>query len=390
MHGPRAARRAFTVVELLVVVGIVIGVISTLLVGLNIATRRARGANTEFLMNSIVTALSRFKSEVGYFPVALGEPDQLLGSALTPAQPPLRGWARSGLDVGDPAAGGIPALGADGTPQYGTWSAQARTRVQRSGSATALPDFLIGPGDRSEDGYGVVLENGALPANIASAGYREQPAVGIRNPGSDGLWGAFQRPATGSYRGSFASRGLARALPDGNALDSVAAAPEKKNPFLKGKSLGLYLELKNASDLGALKSVRADGTPEVVLEGEDPNFNALPKVFLDAFGGPIMYYRRGFVNSDPRQVDQRWTLADVVALRPDRFGPGEDMGSDPENPSSGPPTVLPDARGDASAARAALAAEFGLLSFGPDKRWNPDVRNDDAGANEDNIRRLGP
>jgi hypothetical protein len=103
-----------------------------------------------------------------------------------------------------------------------------------------------------------------------------------------------------------------------------------------------------------------------------------------------MYYRRGFVNSDPRQVDQRWTLADVVALRPDRFGPGEDMGSDPENPSGRPPTVLPDARGDASAARAALAAEFGLLSFGPDKRWNPDVRNDDAGANEDNIRRLGP
>ena len=57
-RSPSSARRAFSVVELLVIIGIVIGVISTLVVGLSIATRRARGANTEFLMNSIASALA--------------------------------------------------------------------------------------------------------------------------------------------------------------------------------------------------------------------------------------------------------------------------------------------------------------------------------------------
>ena len=52
-------RRGFTVVEILVVLGIVIGVISTLIVGLGYGARRARIANTEFLMNSIVAGLTR-------------------------------------------------------------------------------------------------------------------------------------------------------------------------------------------------------------------------------------------------------------------------------------------------------------------------------------------
>jgi type II secretory pathway pseudopilin PulG len=366
MHGPPSARRAFTVVELLVVIGIVIGIISTLLVGLNIASRRARGANTEFLMNSIVTALTRFRSEVGYFPVALGDPGQLAGDAVVPAQPPARGWCRAGLNAGAPAVG----VDAAGEAVYDGWSTADRARIQRSASSTSLPEFLVGPGDRSEDGYGIILDNGAFPP-AGSPGYREQPAVGIRDPGRDGLWGAWTAPRAGqNANGSFLSRNLAAATVQGNN--------EKTNPLLKGKSLGPYLELKNASDLGALRSIRADGTHEVVLEGEDPNFNALPKVFLDAFGGPIMYYRRGYVNLDPKQPNPNWSLADVVALRPDRFGPGEDM------------NAMPDGRGDPSASRAARSAEFGLVSLGPDKRWNVDVRVDPAGANEDNIRRLGP
>ena len=43
-----------------------------------------------------------------------------------------------------------------------------------------------------------------------------------------------------------------------------------------------------------------------------------------------------------------------------------------------------------AASRAALTAECALLSFGPDTRWDPTVRADVAGYNEDNIVRFGP
>ena len=71
-------------------------------------------------------------------------------------------------------------------------------------------------------------------------------------------------------------------------------------------------------------------------------------------------------------------VADIVALRPARFAPGDDV------------PAMPDQAGDNGASRAALGAEFGLLSFGPDQRWNPQVRADTAGFNEDNIVRFGP
>jgi hypothetical protein len=51
---------------------------------------------------------------------------------------------------------------------------------------------------------------------------------------------------------------------------------------------------------------------------------------------------------------------------------------------------MPDANGDPSASRAALAAEFALFSSGPDGNWNPTTRADAGGFNEDNIVRFGP
>ncbi|MFZ4467186.1 MAG: type II secretion system protein, partial [Phycisphaerales bacterium] len=184
-RSPSSARRAFSVVELLVIIGIVIGVISTLVVGLSIATRRARGANTEFLMNSIASALSRFKSETGYLPLSLGDPQAQLG--VTPATArgtgtvPTTGWARDVIN-----AAGLPMV--NNAPNYGGWSADQRRLLQRAGSATALPEFLLGPGDRSADGYGWIFASGAPVTN--TPGYREQPVLGIRNPGQDGCWGA--------------------------------------------------------------------------------------------------------------------------------------------------------------------------------------------------------
>ena len=371
MRTPARRSAGFSVVEILVVLGIVIGVISAVIVGLNVAASRARTANTEFLLNSMTSALSRFRSETGYLPLSLGDPG-LVGGNGTPRgpinQPPTLGWARDGLSIGP-----MPTA-ADGSPAYGAWGPQGRQRLQLVGSPTTLPEFLLGLGDRSQDGYGVIKPGGVLPTDAATMntpGYREQPTLGIRDPGRDGLWGAYVSPRQGSPgNGLFASRNLASPNAAGNA--------EKTNPFLKGKSLGPYLEVKSDAEVGALLGFAGDGTPQVAKPGEVNDFDAYPKVFLDYFGNPIMYYRRGWVNGDPRTIDQSWSLADIVALRPARFGNGEDF------------DAMPDQAGDTSASRAARASEFALLSIGPDRRWNPQVRADEAGFNEDNLVRFGP
>ena len=372
-------RRGFTVVEILVVLGVVIGIISTLVVGLNIAARRARVANTEFLMNSIVSGLTRFRAETGYLPPLLGDPSAQLG--MSPSTPsttgsaPTVGWARDVL--APPAMPGSQT----GGPNYGSWSAQQKANLQKWCSYTTIPEYLLGIGDRSQDGYGVIMDStGALPAS-GTPGYREQPTLGIRNPGSDGAWGSVLNPRPGtSGNGLFASRNLA--VPNatqGNQNNPISTGAQQQTAqFLSGKSLGPYIEVKNQSELGAIVGFQSNGTANVGKVGEINNFDAAPKCILDYFGRPLVFYRRGYLNGDPRSLDKSWSLADIVALRPQRVMPGEEM------------DAMADANGDTTASRAARAAEYALLSFGPDTKWDPTVRADTTGYNEDNIVRFGP
>lgn len=359
----------FTVVEIMVVLGLVLGVISTLLVGLNFAARRARVANTEFLMNSIVAGFTRFRAETGYIPPLLGDPQQQqLGGAGTAFG--QVGWGRDVL--GSPS---MPVIVTNGviSPNYSAWTPQDRQNLQSWCSVTTVPDYLLGLGNRSQDGYGVIMEaNGSLPMNTNTPGYREQPALGIRNPGNDGAWGSVLNPRRDSPgNGLFASRNLA-------AADATTGNADSSGVFLRGKSLGPYIEAKSDSELGALTGFQPDGTPVVAKVGEINNFDLAPKCILDYFGKPLIFYRRGFRNGDPRDTDPSWSLADIVALRPQRFQPGEDT------------DAAPDANNDTSASRASRASEYALLSFGPDTRWDPTVRADAAGYNEDNIVRFGP
>ncbi len=366
---PAGLGRGFTVVEILVVLGIVIGVISTLVVGLGYAARRARVANTEFLMNSIVAGMTRFRAETGYIPPILGDAQQVSSGNVTNPNgtnaPPV-GWLR---DVLLPSS--LPVT-ASGGPNYGAWSNPQKTALQYWCSTTTLPEYLLGLGDRSQDGYGVIMEsNGALPTNTGTPGYREQPTLGIRNPGQDGAWGSVLNPRpTTSGNGLFASRNLAAASASTGNADSTTS-------FLRGKSLGPYIEVKAESELGAVSQINA-GVPIAVKTNDAGYFDSAPKCLLDYFGKPIVFYRRGYLNGDPRSTDRSWSLADVVALRPQRFNPGEDV------------DAMPDAQGDTSASRAALAAEYGLFSSGPDQNWNPTTRADAAGFNEDNVVRFGP
>ena len=349
---PAGLGRGFTVVEILVVLGIVIGVISTLVVGLGFAARRARVANTEFLMNSIVAGLTRFRAETGYIPPILGDP-----SVMSPAGSATPfgtfGWCRD--VVASPAA----TNGAN---------------LQKWFSTTTIPEYLLGLGDRSQDGYGVIMESsGALPTNTGTPGYREQPTLGIRNPGRDGAWGSVLNPRTStSGNGLFASRNLAVANATTGNADSTTS-------FLRGKSLGPYIEVKAESELGCLVRFQ-NGIPIAAKTGDAEYSDRAPKCLLDYFGKPILFYRRGYLNGDPRSTDTTWSLADIIALRPQRFQPGDVVDAYRDGA----------AQPDGSASRDALAAEFALFSSGPDQSWDPNIRVDPAGYNEDNIVRFGP
>jgi hypothetical protein len=160
------------------------------------------------------------------------------------------------------------------------------------------------------------------------------------------------------------------------ATNNVSGNTEDKG-YLKGAKLGEYLELKDRELVGGLIGYQADGTPLVGKVGEIANFDLAPKVILDYFGKPILYYRRGYVNHDPRTSDPNWSLADVFALRPRRFAEGDAING------------LPDGNLDGSTSRELLGANYALLSFGADQRWNPLVRVDAAGYNEDNLVRTG-
>ena len=355
-------RRAFTVVELLVVIGVIILVVGTLAVGLTAAMRRAREAKTEFLMDSISKGMAQFKASVGYLPPVLGDPSVAYGGASTPSG--QVGYMR---DLVAPPS--LPA-GPSGGNYWGNWSAAQGAQVQRYGSITTIAEYLLGPGDRSQDGYGVIVDtNGSLPSSDTPGG-REQDTMGLRDPGRDGVWGALlnPRPST-SGGGLFANRNLATPNMAGNNTSTG---------YLKGARIGPFLELKDDGLLGAAVGAPGTNTLSAIMPNEPGYTDLAPKCVLDYFGKPIVYYRRGYLNSDPRTTDSSWSLADIIALRPQRF---------PENEAL---NGYPDGLSDGSTSRELKAAEFALLSLGPDQRYTYSERADNAGYNEDNVVRTGP
>lgn len=353
--------------------------LSLLTVGLGAALRQARVASTAFLMDSVVQGIDRFRADLGYLPPVLADPG-LMPDGSPGALPGTLGWSRDGVappalpPVGDPASG----------PLRTDWGPDDRLAVQAWCSTTSLAEYLVGPGDRSQDGFGVITAaDGALPSAIDSPGYREQPTLGIRDPGSDGLWGAATEPRAGfSADGRFRSRCLAAVAPAGGSGDPVEGngngRSARQDPTrLLGRRLGPYVDVSSGLELGGLVGIGAGGVPVVARIGEAGYSDTLSKVILDPFGMPIVYYRRPYVGTDLRSIDRRFSLADVIPLRPATFSPGEAI------------DAAPDAAGDGSASRAAAAAEFALFSFGPNRSWHALIRADPDGRNEDNIVRWG-
>lgn len=349
-HHARAARRGFTLTELLVVVAIIVTLIGSLVVALGAAAKRAQAANTTALMSAISTGLGKFEGDFGYLPPVLGPRD---------TGAPASGRGRDVVRIGDVGAGGVVQ------------------RQQDWISYTTLAEYLIVYGHRGEDGYGRVAGGAAGP------GDREAPPFGIRSPGPDGAFGSIDSPqpalaANPAFRGYYRARNPARLA----APPAVGNVNWNTQP-VEGRVFGPYLDQIDERLLGGVTGYQANGRPTIVTADQGvPNFDLLPKVLLDYWGEPIAYYRRPYGGDDLRSTvaDANGNLAnlgDIYALRGWEIAPGDQS------------VGAPDASGDDSSSAHLKGASFALLSTGPDRSFNRTVRRDDAEFNKDNIVQTG-
>ena len=347
-------RRAFTIIELLTVVGIIVVLVGLLIVAVSSASKAAQAASTRSMMGAVSRGLTQFKTDMGYLPPVLGLP------TTGASQNGSVGYLR---DLVLP-----PILTGGSTPLEAT-------QIQNYYSMTSMVEYLIGPGGRDEDGYGAI----GIPANTTQ-GFKELPPVGIRSPLKDGVWGAYLNPGPGNQTlGNFSRRNL--------PLNAVANISTVAN--VSGRVLGPYLELKDGSLLGAIVGTDSVTGQPIVARAGDNNWNpTAPKVLLDYYGQPMRYYRKGYVNGDPKRIggkkvgsgtgsDVGWDLSDIFVLRPQRFDPNTEIDG------------LADALGDTASSRSLQMADFALFSSGPDQRADFTVRRDATLFNEDNIVEVG-
>ncbi len=341
----------FTLTELLVVIAIIVLLIGTLFVALGSASKRAQRVKTEFLLNSISSGLAQFNTDFGYFPPVLGTRDT--GSNVT-------GFAR---DV-------VPSPPSTDQNWY---------------SYTTLAEYLIGYGNRGEDGYGIVR------GGPTGAGNKEAPPFGIRSPGSDGCWGAVDAMQP-SYAGNPAFAGYYRARnPSRVAAPPAVGATVWNSQAVEGRVYGPYIDTIDERILGGLTGFDASGRPTIVTADQLPassttSFDQLPKCILDYWGEPIAYYRAPYAGTDLRSsvafaAGSGFTgflnLGDIFVLREWEIKPSDQS------------VGVADTKGDTSSSAALKGASFALLSKGPDRSYDRTARRDTGEFNKDNIVQAG-
>lgn len=317
-------RSGFTLLELLVVTAMIILLLGILIVALNRGTRTAQSTNTRALMSSISQALVRFQGDIGYLPPVLDEFRNLNEQA-------------------------IPDPTLDDFDQY-------VQQLQDWYSVTSLAEYLLGYGTTQHDGYGD-------PNPLIGA-------LGLRDPGPDGVWGATIEGLAGGT------------LEERNQVGDA----------LVGKVYGPYLELKDDHLIGSI-----DSGGNISLPGEGTYNDSNPKVILDYWGQPIRYYRRVYRQGGLKYPyrpdlynddDSLPTLADVFVLRPYNLDPG----SATDSPINDENTDIVGANGrpgDTTTSFELKTAAFALFSKGPDRFYDQTVRFDADQNNEDNVVEVG-
>lgn len=372
----RKSRSAFTVIELLVVIAVIIVLVGLLLAGLRAASGAARDAVTNSRFQAISQALSAFRNDHGYLP-------PILRGGLEPN--------RQGPAFNDLVT----------SPVFSQSNSDYAVEMQSWYSITSLPEFLIGPCGRDVDGYGQV--SGDTNSDT------ERPALGIRSPGADGVWGSSLY-----YLGNG---------PAGSALASdrvksfyVQGSVRFRRP---GPVYGPYLGLDQPDFLGKVQSFDApwsenDPNPEPVrlltendqAWADDPCLSSDTSfVLLDGYGKPIEYFRSPYAlgdltrkpdqkwiinTSDPELASQRSTLADIIRLRPFAFASTEadvDAGQDGDGTGAFDSRFVQDFSGDSSTSLELKSAEWAIFSGGADQTYNPWVRA--AAVNKDNLVEIG-
>jgi type II secretory pathway pseudopilin PulG len=340
----RPNRAAFTIIELLVVTAVIILLLSIVLVAMNAATKTSQQARTAALMDSIKKGMIRFKGDIGYYPPVMGPDNSPVEDLRMLFQPP------------NPAGLGGAAYGA---------------ALQDWWSSCVIAEYLVGYGNHRQDGYGKV--EGAPPISDYA---EENPPLGIRHPGPDGIWGAGTNPITHRMGGpSHPSE------PNATARD-------------QGKVYGPYLELRDERLLGSTDGTMANGNPRIFFPGDAGYDPTKPHILVDYWGSPIRYYRRpyppGALNQSYRantdinrdgvvnDADRIPRLSDVFVLRPQTIKSGSEVSG------------LSDGNGVTATTAQLENAEFAILSAGGDRRLNQNVTVDAEGFNKDNIVEVGP
>lgn len=341
--------RAFTLVEMLIVIAVILILLSLLLVGLNLATKTRDVAHSRSLMQAIRTGLVQFEGDIGYLPPVLAPADP---SSANPDD-----YRRV-------------------APPPNPYSGSYRDDVQDWYSVTTLAEYLIGYGNHEQDGYGYVESTNQWGDEL--------PALGIRDPGRDGAWGAYRA--------------------DGSALDGALNARmlapgdvrgTESNPFAidQGRKYGPYITIDDPRMLGSTDgSLDANGRLRIYFPGDADYDPSDPKVIVDRWGNPIRYFRTPHVPGNPKleyppSGSERYSLSDVRYLRPWEVPSG--METDTRFTDDSPIN-------DPTTSHALNSAKFALFSPGPDRAFNADVRYDRGiglaveGVNEDNLVEVGP
>jgi prepilin-type N-terminal cleavage/methylation domain-containing protein len=379
----QAMHRAFTLAELMVVLGIIVILVTVLVVAVNGARESARVATTRATLTALTQAVVSFREDAGYLPPMLDESRSLM-------DPP---------DLDDP---------------------NIFRRTQGWYSITSPAEYLIGYGHHGEDGYGWAQAGDSIddwandfdPDTLpGSGGVDDKPdetsRLGIRDPGFDGVWTATRASTDkGSLNARLERFKAGKAGDDGPVLGPYM---ELSNPRLMGSlgwdhdedadgGIGEDTDHEDSPGSWNQKSMDpATGRPRVYFPGEAGYDEHAPKVICDAWGSPIRYYRLNYPTGalgrvyPATQEPYAPSLSQFIALRPWEMDPGTatdfyvpmedvnwgDFNSQLDSESN-------NSRGDSTTSYGLQTGEFAFLSGGPDRRINNWMRNDflDVGGND--------